>query len=187
MISKEEFRRLKPKEINAYEREPFEEVRPRLERFLPNFPICVLEQWAYRHSEQFDQDYWWLGFDGLTFNLESWANSEIMRLIGSKMLDTQDYWGDELVIRKDKMRSSTWLAQYFLTYKTWPKPIIILRNSLALKNPDGHSLAEPYHLLEGHMRLAYLRAHIRHKIEGTPKSHGVWVADCDPENISDLW
>ena len=176
MITKEEFKKLKPKEISYLEKEPFEEVYPRLKEAFPNFPKCVLEQWTYRHFNQFDKDYWWLGFHDFIFKLEIWRNEDILNNIGSKIMDTQDYWGDELVLHKNKNRLGTYLGKYFTRNKTWPKPIIILKNDHRFTQADGLPLFDPYHLLEGHMRLAYMRAHIKCKVVGTPEKHDIWVA-----------
>lgn len=97
-MDREEFEKLWPKEFSTLEIEPFSEVAPRLKRALPNFPECVLEQGIYRHFNQID-DYWWL-FNGLSFKKEIWSNQEILKKIGSNMLDTQDYWGDQLLMEK---------------------------------------------------------------------------------------
>ncbi|MBV2089970.1 MAG: hypothetical protein KUF72_03710 [Candidatus Thiodiazotropha sp. (ex Ctena orbiculata)] len=185
-MNREEFEKLKPKELPTLEIEPFSEVVPRLRKALPNFPECVLEQWIYRHFNQID-DYWWLGLDGLSFKKEIWSNQEILKKIGSNMLDTQDYWGDQLLIEKEPIRLTTWLAKFFAKNRTWPKLIIILHNEHELKRPNGLELYRPYHLLEGHMRLAYMRGYIRHSIPQTPQTHEVWVTTCNPEMISDVW
>ena len=168
----ENFKKIYPN-LNDPEPEKFEQVKPRLKQALPNFPDCVLEQWIYRHFPAIE-DYWWLGFEKFDFKQESWSNTKIMNLIGSRMLVNQDYWGDELVLKKT-FRDKTWLGNYFHEYKTTPKPIIILKNDNDFIDPYDSKLFKPYHLLEGHMRLGYLRAHIRHSVEGTPNEHEVWV------------
>ena len=187
MLDREHFKLLEPKEIALYTKEPFDEVLPRLQKQLPNFPKCVLEQWVYRHFNDFCNDYWWLGFDGFEFELEFWSSEKIYSEVKSNILDTQDFWGDELFVRKNKLRLTTWLAQYFAENKTWPTPIIVLKNNLSLTRPNGQALAEPFHLLEGHMRLAYLRGAFRNKIEGMPKEHPIWVAHCDPSKVTNKW
>ncbi|MCT8335086.1 hypothetical protein NUH30_15510 [Leptospira sp. 85282-16] len=68
----------------------------------------------------------------------------------------------------------TWLAKYFIENKTWPKPIIILTVN-QIQSYQNIKFSKDFHLLEGHMRLAYMRAQYRNKIENIPKSHLTWV------------
>lgn len=176
MLELSTFEKLKPNSDNPLEVEPFEQVFDRLSKALPNFPKCVLEQWTYRHFQSFCYEYWWLEFDKLTFEKEKFNKKQIMN-IGSRILDTQDYWGDDFIENPNFRMKSTWLGQYMNKHKTWPKPIIIFdtQANTYKENEKSEPLSVPYHLLEGHMRLAYMRAFIRHEIEDVSSFHDVWL------------
>ncbi|WP_230439251.1 hypothetical protein, partial [Xanthomonas campestris] len=108
--------------------------------------------------------------DGGRSNL---TNAEIMH-IGhfDEWLETLDYWGDELF--RDQIRRSTWLATYMLTNGTSPVPIIVAANSSGLMHPKGATMRSNQ-LIEGHMRLAYLRGMIRQNHTSLRQSHLVWL------------
>lgn len=174
MLNLEEFKKMEPKSIQeTLELEPFSEVMPRLKLALPNFPLCVLEQWTYRHFIDFCYKYWWLNYDELYFEKVMFDTNKIME-IKTDFLGTQDYWGDDFINNPGFRAEKTWLGAYMNKEKTWPKPIIVF-DTQANKYPLEEELFMPYHLLEGHMRLAYMRALIRHKIEGVSEFHEVWL------------
>ncbi|MHC1731993.1 MAG: hypothetical protein AB9888_08210 [Bacteroidales bacterium] len=175
MIEIGEFKKLKPySESGGSEYLPFELFCFKFKKFLPNFPECVIEQWPYEQFSDFCDKYWWLEYERLYFEKVLFSKDQIM-LIGTTFLDTQDYWGDEFIEVPNFRAEQTRLGIYMSNHKTWPKPIIIF--DICNSNiEETDELCQPFHLLEGHMRLAYMRAFIRHSIEGVNPKHEVWLA-----------
>ncbi len=175
MLEIEKFRELEPHfDRKAFEYEPFEVVYPRLESVLPNFPKCVLEQWVHRHFSQFCNDYWWIEYDRLVFDKVYFSKEQIMS-IGTAILETQDYWGDDFINNPEFRVKKTWLGGFMDEYKTWPKPVIVF-DTCNSNIEETKKLFKPFHLLEGHMRLAYMRAFIRRRISGVKDMQEVWLA-----------
>ena len=67
--------------------------------------------------------------------------------------------------------------------RTWPMPPIILRNELALTDPGGLPLAQPFHLLEGHRRLGYFRAMAAGREFSLLPSHELWIAKAEASEV----
>ena len=153
--------------------EPFETYIQNWPQTLSNFPESVIRQWVYRHWRDFQNR--WIGWDLPRFRFveATYTNDEIMAIDHiSDWLNTLDFWGDELFT--NKMRQSTWLATYMLEHGTSPEPIMVAVNAGGLKHPDrGFPMKSPLQLIEGHMRLAYLRGMIRHK-HPLQSQHRVW-------------
>ncbi|WLA12321.1 hypothetical protein [Xanthomonas translucens] len=162
-------------EVKGYgecDTESFDDYYARWPDQLSNFPKCVIENWVYRHWQDFENLWLDKSIELFAFTQAELNNSQIMQ-IGhiDKWLKTLDYWGDELF--RDKMRQETWLAKYMLANGTSPAPIIVAPNTSGLEHPKG----TPMHsnqLIEGHMRLAYLRGMIRHHHPTLKSSHSVW-------------
>jgi len=154
--------------------ESFDEYYRRWPKRLRNFPRCVVEHWVYRHWPDFRDD--WSNFDLEQFNFEptTFSNDQVMA-IGhfEDWFATLDYWGDELFT--NKRRRSTWLATFMLENGTVPTPIIVAVDAAGIAHPKGGEMKSPTHLVEGHMRLAYLRGMIRHKYKKLRDSHAVWL------------
>ncbi len=179
MIDIDEFRELKPKfDYVTYQLEPFVNVSEKYKKMLPNFPECVLEQWTYRHFDDFCNKYWWIQYDRLVFNKVLFSREQIMS-IGTAFLDTQDYWGDDFINNPEFRVKQTWLGGFMNENRTWLKPVIVfdVNNSIIDEEKELKygKLIRPLHLLEGHMRLAYMRALIRYSISGVPDKHYVWL------------
>lgn len=173
MIDKKEFVKLRPELYSATQLEPFSKFYDRLKKELPNFPKDILEQWVYRHFSQFCNDYWWLEFDKFQFRKVEFENDKIMK-IGSNIMEDLNYWGDDF-INESNFRRDTWLGNYMIKNRTWPKPIIVFyseESNLKIKK----ALCSPYHLLEGHLRLSYMRAFIKYEEDKIPNKHSVWIA-----------
>lgn len=174
MIDIESFRKLKPKyDRNKFEYEPFEIVCPRLKAVLSNFPQCVIEQWPYRHFVDFCNKYWWLEYDRLVFDKVLFSKEQIMS-IGTAILDIQDSWGDDFINNPGFRIKQTWLGGYMAEHKTWPKPIIVF-DTCNSSFGEVNKLCRPFHLLEGHLRLAYMRAFIRYNITEVDAMQEVWL------------
>ncbi|TPG51036.1 hypothetical protein EAH75_06470 [Rhodanobacter glycinis] len=158
--------------------EPFIEYVLRWPTELEAFPRCLIENWVYRHWSQFRDDWMPQGALEWLYEKETLSNDEIMQIAHFENdLRTMDYWGDQLFV--DKMRRDTWLANFMLGYGTSPVPILVLRAGTDVRHPralDGEKILEPFQIVEGHMRLSYLRGMIRHDHELIREEHDVWVA-----------
>ena len=66
-----------------------------------------------------------------------------------------------------------WLAKYMLEAGTWNTPIVLFENP-GTAFPSDENLNSPYHLLEGHRRLAFLNG-LKRLGRALPK-HWVWIA-----------
>lgn len=158
-----------------FETEPFDVYYTRWPAEFSNFPKCVVENWVYRHWKDF-KDLWLdRSIEDFVFELTEFDNAQIMEISHfGNWLETMDYWGDELF--RNKLRQSTWLAIYMLANGTTPTPIIIAPNASGLEHPKGVSM-QKLQLIEGHMRLSYLRGMIKHNHAALKASHVVWCLE----------
>lgn len=164
-----------PRNYGSFEVESFEKYHQRWPKKLSNFPRCVIENWVYRHWGDFRDK--WLKFDLRTFRFEltQFSNAQIMAIgLFEDSFRTLNYWGDDLF--EDEMRRNSWLGKYVLEHGTSPAPIIVAINAGDIIHPRGGAfLKTPTHLIEGHMRLAYLRGMIRRQHDTLKTSHPVWL------------
>jgi hypothetical protein len=186
-MTEAEFETLEPRYRNFYELEPFAEYLARAKEVLPNFPECVIEQWPYCHFPNFKTDYAWLGFKGFRFTKETWSKKDIIGRIGSKEMEMIRDWGKDLLNTASVNRRTTFLGKHMLTQSTWPKPIIVLQNGKKFTRPNGLPLAEPFHLLEGHKRFAYMRALIHAHADHFAEFHELWVVNADEKMVKQDW
>ena len=138
---------------------------------LPRWPTEVLIEWLYRHARCISV-YAYLGFENLSFSLETWT----LDAIPGKEAFTDPSFFDSF--RDVKLRASfphDWLAIYMLGEGTWNTPIILL------KTPPGHTtwkgyrpLRYPLHLIEGHRRLSFLNGLSAMRM--AKSHHKVWLA-----------
>ena len=162
-----------PRNWGTHKIEPFSEYLTRWPEVYSNVPNEVIESWIYRHWREFQQ---WLPLRPLewTYELSEVTSEEVLNVghVGDWM-DTLDYWGNELFDRP--MRRNTWLGRFMLENGTTPSPIIIARAAGRWSHPREHDhlMHEPLQLIEGHLRLAYLRALIRRSHATLQPSHRV--------------
>ena len=157
--------------------EPFSEYRHRVHELLPNVPSDVIEQWLYEHWSGVSARYGHLDLAALHFDLVAWSNdclptegigndSYVDSLTGVALRDPTSY---------DRLRR---IDSFFDEHGTWPRPVIFLENSRGQhtdsKNPW---FGQPYHLLEGHHRLACFRAR-REGALHLADEHDVWLMSC---------
>lgn len=173
-------------EVRGYgelNKESFESYYARWPAEFSSVPKCVVENWIYRHWANFQA---WLPLRPLEwkYELTEYSNEQIMTIDHfGDWLDTLDYWGSELF--RDKMRRDTWLAQYMLRGGTTPVPIMVAVNAGQVCHPRGCEtdlMKEPYQLIEGHMRLAYLRGMIRRGYGALKPTHSVWAITIPPNH-----
>ena len=165
--------RLRPERYGSPDVEAFEVYRHRVNGLLPSWPDCPLRNWLYRHYAYAVSDYGWLRFDKMSFELVSWPGELIRRDVRTHKLDLVDRLGTRILSNSPSMRS--WLQSFVLDHGTWPAPIIVLANTRALRSPRGEVYGQPYHLLEGHLRLGYLRTLLRANSVALVNSHAVWI------------
>ena len=173
MIKLSEFKKLKPKEIDSCNKESFESFLKCIEPVLPNFPENILQHWVYRHFDFFCSDFWWLGYDKLSFRKEKFNKEQILSIQSKKMEMINAFSAGFL--SPDSGQRKSYLGQYMWEKKLWPEPIIVLDviNSNLI---NSKKVCKPFHLLEGHMRLSYMRALIQESFQDVPDEHEVWIA-----------
>ena len=152
---------------------PFESVKTELEEALPCFPDDILYQWVYWHNSQFVDDNAFIGLSRFHFEYKR-VNCEWVYSVSDENIEVLDYWGEDFLKGN---RNRTWLGEYVHENKTWPNPIIVLDVKSSMLEDhiiESKHIRGDYFLLEGHLRLAYVRALIRESIANI--SHDVWIA-----------
>lgn len=161
--------------------ESFDAYYARWPSALGNVPRPVVQHWIYRHWQDFKRDWLKRGLRSFEFTLVELNNSEVMTIGHVRdWMQTLDYWGDELF--RDIRRRETWLGRFMLQSGTSPAPIIIAPDALGLQHPTGAQM-KPVQLIEGHMRLAYLRAMVRHGHRSLQPMHEVWKVKLPRESF----
>lgn len=175
MEYKELLRLLRPKNFGTFNVESFVLYRERVSPLLPSWPECPLENWLYRHYDFFIDEYAWLRFDHLVFSMETWTSENIYQNIRTHKLDMVDSLGKQILTNSPSQRS--WLQDFFFREWTWPVPIIVLDNRKGKIGDYGEVYGQPYHLLEGHLRLGYFRNLFRNCEKELKDSHFIWVVN----------
>lgn len=155
------------------EQETSDEYYKRFPKELSNVPRCVVENWIYRHWQCFQNNWMWLDLSTCSFEKKTYTNDEITTIDHvSDWIETIDYWGEELF--KDENRQESYLGDFMLKIGTTPAPIIVAKDANNIVHPDGDYMKTPLQLIEGHMRLAYLRGMIKCKYSQLQSMHEVW-------------
>ena len=164
-----------PRNWGTFDEEPFEEYLERWPVGLSHIPTDIIETWIHRHWREFQV---WLPLNPFEWNYEllKFGEAEVMSIgHNERRMDTLRNWGDDLF--DGTHRESTWLGGFMLKHGTTPAPIIVLQEAGEIEHPlDGGQMIEPYQIVEGHMRLAYLQAMFRRKYSAMQASHDVYVA-----------
>lgn len=166
-----------PSRIDRSEvKESFESYYSRWPKELENVPEDVVRHWIYYHNECF------LGFDGV-YDLSKWVFKK-ERFSNVRILDVLHY-PDELKHMDSigerflaGVLAGYDTADYMLKNGTFPCPIIVAHNAGEYRHHrglEGESMLEPYHLIEGHRRLSFLRAMIKRNHKALKKEHDVWL------------
>lgn len=150
-------------EVFGQREESLENYKMRISGLGLNVPDDVVEQWLYRHYEHIDDHYFSLGIENMGFKRESWDNNRIYFNINT--FDGEQLGG----MGHNVYEEESWLNNFMLKYRTWPKPIIVLENN---KFPFWGT---PYHLLEGNQRLDYLREIYQEERDTLRNQHEIWV------------
>ena len=182
MIELTDFQIINPNDPeNPFKKDCFEEFRNRFLYFFPNFPNDVIKEWAYRHFDDFCSHYWYLDFQSFLFHKKHFDIRTIVNL-KTRMTDSElKTWGNNYLNREELHLQGNWLFNYMSTHPTWPQPIIVLDTSTCPINKQ-EKLHKPYHLLEGHMRLAIIQAKMRNN-EWVLPTHEVWLVEIKDNEI----
>jgi hypothetical protein len=135
----------------------------RMAAVLPHFPPDVLGQWFFDH---------WMHYPSLRFTDTYWATTEVpLEHFGHEELLTNRvrYFKSE----PDLPCRYSRLLEYMTKHGTWPRPIIVLDTKSNLPERPEWLSDGPYHLLEGHNRVAGIR-YLRGRVHLRP-SHHVWL------------
>lgn len=147
---------------------------------LPHFPDEVVETWLFEHNGQIDEFCEW--------PLESlrWSMIEIK----TNELPFKDNGRDYQVSKnleqlgdtryQHDMKKHDWPMERIRAFieqnGTWPRPILLFNNSdTSIKTYQGYPCGTPYHLMEGHKRLATLFYYMS-KYE-LLENHKVWLSE----------
>lgn len=144
----------------------------RIGKLLPYWPKEVLVEWLHRHNTGCDR-YEHLGFENFRFCRAKWPVEKIP--------DRSAYWDpkhcdnfQDIERRARKGYPEDWLARYMLRNGTWNTPPVLLENLDGSIDFDAkEKIKAPYHLLEGHRRLAFLNG--LKNIGKAGSEHDVWI------------
>ena len=160
--------------------EPFEDYFARFPEELNHIPEDVVKNWMWYHNEQvveFSQLY---DFTKWKFSLEDFDNDKIMEIqhfeYDLKLLDGK---GQEFLQGRLNEHDT---AKFMFENGTSPCPMIVAKdagNHVHHQREEGNLMLEPYHLIEGNRRLAYLRAMIGKPFPRLKESHKVWVVEIE--------
>ncbi|HHX8571761.1 TPA: hypothetical protein ACVO35_000194 [Vibrio alginolyticus] len=156
--------------------ETFEDYYARFPKELANIPKDVVENWMWFHNEQVVEFSKLYDFEKWTFELRDFDNDEIMAIrhfeYDLKLLDGK---GQEFLLGRLNEHDT---AKFMFENGTSPCPIIVARDAskhIHHQREEGNYMLEPYQLIEGNRRLAYLRAMIGKPYSKLRDSHKVWV------------
>lgn len=132
-----------------------EQYYRRIKAYLPNIPHEVVSQWLYDHYSCVKQRYSWLDLGSIRFTSERWKTEDILSKVTAWNEIAVENWKKALLTNQGFQSSR--LGCYMISKGTWPVPPIIFNNTTDIRMPDGSEIAK-WELIEGHHRLAYLRA-----------------------------
>lgn len=155
--------------------ETFESYLNKWPKVLSNIPVSIIEQWCYRHNEEFIKS--WLSYnpEKWSFKLETFSKEDILKIdhLDGELKKWEDI-GNRLIKQSN---TRLFLTNYMLNYGTFPEPIIVATDGGMLTHPKslpGETMKEPYQLIEGHRRLGILRAMYSNEIK-MQEFHQVWL------------
>jgi hypothetical protein len=114
----------------------------------------VLEQWIYLHhqNDQTLQNYAWLDFKKITFEIAQWDIQQLLKLNLVPMFENMRIGYDSPFERLPASEAPYWQAN-----GTWQVPPIILDvATLPHSRPKKAELHGPFQLVEGHSRFRNL-------------------------------
>jgi hypothetical protein len=159
-------------------REDFESYRRRVSRLLPNVPVEPLRDWLHQHYEGIADDWGWLPMERLRFAIESWDTTTILRDVAVTHPKSVESWYWSFRCRRNYQETS--LGRFMIAHATWPTRPLILR--VPASERPAHIL--PLHLMEGHHRVAYLRALRDDSRWRAADWHEVWAVTFGPREAA---
>jgi len=167
-----DYRHVAPRGADSGSREPFETWFQRIRDVIPHVPASVARDWLYLNWGGSPYD--WLPLAQMRFEAMRCKNAEILSVGVGRGVGREAFlnWSRELG-REGSHHRKIPLGQYMLEHRTWPVPILVLDSSTGLTPPPGETLAR-FHLVEGHMRLAF-----HHHLATSGQAlddHEVWLA-----------
>lgn len=159
-------------------KESFEEFLECWPFGLNNFPEEVIEDWVYRHNEDFLRDW-------SNYNLDEWEFESADFSIGDILsighlegeMEKCDNSGVNILNSLGSYMEHE-LAPYMSEHGTYPVPIIVAENAFEVQHPKSYPneyMATPYQIIEGHRRLGVLRTMIERRVPEVADTHRVWI------------
>ena len=146
----------------------------RIFKLLPNFPKEVIIQWFYGHPQQ-AHEHAWLNYQNLKFELTTWKTEEVP-ICNYGNTDAVETYSYNYFKKGNMSNRREKLEQYFQANGTWPIAPIFLKNEFGnLKYPHGFPCGKPFHLLDGHNRMAFFLEYKR--LKKLSQAHFVYIAE----------
>lgn len=156
--------------------ENFENYYARFPKELAHIPEDVVKNWMWYHNEQVVEFSKLYNFEKWKFALEDFDNEKIMEIrhfdYDMKLLDGK---GQEFL---QGFLNEHDTAKFMLKNGTSPCPMIVAKDAgthIHHQREESNLMLEPYQLIEGNRRLAYLRAMITKPFSKLQNTHKVWV------------
>lgn len=139
---------------------------------LPNWPRELIKEWLFRHAVDIEK-YTFLEFRNLVFEKRTWNINEMP---GKEVYHDPMFFENFKNIKiRAELDPNDWLAHYMIENGTWNTSIVLLKNFQdKIHFPHGESLRSPYHLLEGHRRLAFLNG--LKELNSASEYHDIWIS-----------
>lgn len=165
--------RLKPRGYGDLGVEEFEDFYSRVAGVVPNVPVEILNDWIYRHYDDAVRVFGWLELTQLQFQKQEWTTHQIVSQVRACNEKLVENWK---VAYRDGGRAGqpfrqSKLGKFMRVQGTWPLAPLIMPNPIT---PDNFGSQWPL-LVEGHHRLAYLRALYESQEETLLSHHWVWL------------
>lgn len=163
--------------------EEFDLFERRVTPLLPNFPLELLKDWIYRHHNDAVRTYGWLDLRLLRFEKQLWPTERITLQVRSRIEGTVEGWA-RLFAEGGKSghgHRRSRLGTFMLNQGTWPVAPIVIADASGIETPIGVTL-HPCHLVEGHHRLAYLRALAQMTEFELQPHHEIWAMRLEEAN-----
>lgn len=174
-VNKKNFEKIRPIDISSegYKEMTVEEFNKKFKNFFSNFPDDVIEQWPYRDFAAFLSSWEIIDYEKLKFSLVKLDNEQIMQIKVAGMNDDDLIkWGR---FQMYETEASNYLKEYMKKEKKAPVPIIVL-DTLNSNISGDYNFGKPYHLLEGHRRLSFLKTFISDGESKMYDKQTVWLA-----------
>lgn len=159
-----------------FEQESLESYLDRWPDELSNVPEDVIEHWLYRHNEQVEDFCEVYDLGAWNFEIQSFDNEKIFEILHFEdELEKLDATGERLIAEGMPGYDT---GDYMLENGTFPCPIIVAHMAGGHSHHKGigdETMLEPYHLIEGHRRLGFIRAMIRNDHPSLQEAHDAWV------------